>query len=178
MIDRKHTVVHSNDAFVSAAGAERFSNNIAAMIGYKPMPLLKYLWMYGTPLVCSVSLKKKLLHRITLFFFLIVKLAIALYFPFKGHHDISDPEIHTSEVQQLLRLSMVGLLHWLVSGLFISSADSNRHGLQTGPTKRDPLAGQWGLAVGIFFSYSVCSFKTLQNYCWFMNPHVKKYVIY
>ncbi|XP_075893083.1 sodium- and chloride-dependent GABA transporter 2-like isoform X2 [Nelusetta ayraudi] len=34
-------------------GAERFSNNIAAMIGYKPMPLLKYLWMYGTPLVCS-----------------------------------------------------------------------------------------------------------------------------
>lgn len=40
---------------------------------------------------------------------------------------------------------MVGLLPRLDSGLFISSADSNRHGLQSGPTKREPLAGQWGL---------------------------------
>lgn len=40
---------------VSVLGAERFSNNIADMIGYKPISLIKYFWMYGTPLICSVS---------------------------------------------------------------------------------------------------------------------------
>ncbi|KAI3369415.1 hypothetical protein L3Q82_007635 [Scortum barcoo] len=37
-------------------GAERFSDNIEDMIGYKPMSLIKYCWMYGTPLVCSGTL--------------------------------------------------------------------------------------------------------------------------
>lgn len=40
---------------VCMLGAGRFSDNIADMIGYKPLSLFKYLWMYGTPLVCSVS---------------------------------------------------------------------------------------------------------------------------
>ncbi|XP_033481687.1 sodium- and chloride-dependent GABA transporter 2 [Epinephelus lanceolatus] len=37
-------------------GAERFSDNIEDMIGYKPLSLIKYCWMYGTPLVCSATL--------------------------------------------------------------------------------------------------------------------------
>lgn len=37
-------------------GADRFSDNIEDMIGYKPLSLIKYCWMYGTPLICSVSL--------------------------------------------------------------------------------------------------------------------------
>ncbi|XP_060925138.1 sodium- and chloride-dependent GABA transporter 2-like [Limanda limanda] len=37
-------------------GAERFSNNIEDMIGYKPLSLFKFSWMYVTPLVCSGTL--------------------------------------------------------------------------------------------------------------------------
>ncbi|KAM8756604.1 sodium- and chloride-dependent GABA transporter 2-like [Acanthopagrus schlegelii] len=37
-------------------GAERFSDNIEDMIGYKPLSLIKYCWMYGTPLTCSGTL--------------------------------------------------------------------------------------------------------------------------
>uniref|UniRef100_UPI0037E9BB0E sodium- and chloride-dependent GABA transporter 2-like n=1 Tax=Semicossyphus pulcher TaxID=241346 RepID=UPI0037E9BB0E len=37
-------------------GAERFSDNIEDMIGYKPLSLIKYCWMYGTPLICSGTL--------------------------------------------------------------------------------------------------------------------------
>ena len=42
-------------SFVYVPGAERFSDNIEDMIGYKPLSLIKYCWMYGTPLTCSVS---------------------------------------------------------------------------------------------------------------------------
>ncbi|XP_023270040.1 sodium- and chloride-dependent GABA transporter 2-like isoform X2 [Seriola lalandi dorsalis] len=34
-------------------GAERFSDNIEDMIGYKPLSLIKYCWLYATPLICS-----------------------------------------------------------------------------------------------------------------------------
>ncbi|XP_053297056.1 solute carrier family 6 member 11a [Pleuronectes platessa] len=37
-------------------GAERFSNNIEDMIGYKPLSLFKFCWMYVTPLICSGTL--------------------------------------------------------------------------------------------------------------------------
>ncbi|XP_024915810.1 sodium- and chloride-dependent GABA transporter 2-like [Cynoglossus semilaevis] len=37
-------------------GAERFSSNIKDMIGYKPLSLIKYCWLYTTPLVCSGTL--------------------------------------------------------------------------------------------------------------------------
>lgn len=43
----------SCDVFVS--GAERFCDNIEDMIGYKPLSLIKYCWLYTTPLICSVS---------------------------------------------------------------------------------------------------------------------------
>uniref|UniRef100_A0A672YG34 Transporter n=1 Tax=Sphaeramia orbicularis TaxID=375764 RepID=A0A672YG34_9TELE len=34
-------------------GAERFSDNIEDMIGYKPLFLVKYCWQYVTPIICS-----------------------------------------------------------------------------------------------------------------------------
>uniref|UniRef100_A0A3Q2Y8P4 Transporter n=1 Tax=Hippocampus comes TaxID=109280 RepID=A0A3Q2Y8P4_HIPCM len=37
-------------------GAERFSDNIEDMIGYKPLPLIKYCWLYVTPVICSGTL--------------------------------------------------------------------------------------------------------------------------
>ncbi|XP_056885960.1 sodium- and chloride-dependent GABA transporter 2-like [Takifugu flavidus] len=37
-------------------GSERFCGNIADMIGYKPHALIKYSWMYGTPLTCIGTL--------------------------------------------------------------------------------------------------------------------------
>lgn len=39
----------------SPAGSDRFCGNIADMIGYKPHALIKYSWMYSTPLTCIVS---------------------------------------------------------------------------------------------------------------------------
>ncbi|XP_063766446.1 solute carrier family 6 member 11a [Eleginops maclovinus] len=37
-------------------GADRFCDNIQDMIGYKPISLLKYCWMYVTPVICSGTL--------------------------------------------------------------------------------------------------------------------------
>ncbi|KAK7886161.1 hypothetical protein WMY93_025782 [Mugilogobius chulae] len=37
-------------------GADRFLHNIEDMIGYPPVPVLKYCWMFITPLICGVSL--------------------------------------------------------------------------------------------------------------------------
>ncbi|KAI9533589.1 hypothetical protein NQZ68_021124 [Dissostichus eleginoides] len=47
-------------------GADRFYDNIEDMIGYKPFPVLKYCWMFITPLICwatmmyDLSIKKEL----------------------------------------------------------------------------------------------------------------------
>lgn len=71
-----------------------------------------------------------------------------ILFPFKGHTCVFAPEIHPPEVQQLLRVSVVGVLDRLVSGLVVSHDDSSDHGVQTGQRKRDSLAGQWWLLVG------------------------------
>ncbi|XP_054640148.1 solute carrier family 6 member 11a isoform X1 [Dunckerocampus dactyliophorus] len=37
-------------------GAERFSDNIKDMIGYKPLSLIKYCWLYVTPVICGGTL--------------------------------------------------------------------------------------------------------------------------
>ncbi|XP_030584968.1 sodium- and chloride-dependent GABA transporter 2-like [Archocentrus centrarchus] len=37
-------------------GADRFCTNIEGMIGYKPLSLIKYCWLYATPLICSGTL--------------------------------------------------------------------------------------------------------------------------
>uniref|UniRef100_A0A667WZF0 Transporter n=1 Tax=Myripristis murdjan TaxID=586833 RepID=A0A667WZF0_9TELE len=37
-------------------GAERFRENIEDMIGYKPSSLIKYCWLYATPLICTGTL--------------------------------------------------------------------------------------------------------------------------
>uniref|UniRef100_A0A3B3RPV9 Transporter n=1 Tax=Paramormyrops kingsleyae TaxID=1676925 RepID=A0A3B3RPV9_9TELE len=34
-------------------GANRLYNNIEDMIGYQPLPLIKYFWRYVTPLICA-----------------------------------------------------------------------------------------------------------------------------
>nr|XP_040030089.1 LOW QUALITY PROTEIN: sodium- and chloride-dependent betaine transporter-like [Gasterosteus aculeatus aculeatus] len=37
-------------------GADRFYDNIQDMIGYRPFPVLKYCWLFITPLICGVTL--------------------------------------------------------------------------------------------------------------------------
>ncbi|XP_008398863.1 sodium- and chloride-dependent GABA transporter 2-like isoform X2 [Poecilia reticulata] len=37
-------------------GADRFYDNIEDMIGYRPSPVLKYCWMFVTPLICVATL--------------------------------------------------------------------------------------------------------------------------
>ncbi|KAG5267998.1 hypothetical protein AALO_G00228300 [Alosa alosa] len=37
-------------------GADRFYDNIEDMIGYPPFPLLKYCWLFITPLICGATL--------------------------------------------------------------------------------------------------------------------------
>lgn len=36
-------------------GADRFLNNIEDMIGYSPIPVLKYCWLFITPFICGVT---------------------------------------------------------------------------------------------------------------------------
>ncbi|KAM6895740.1 sodium- and chloride-dependent betaine transporter-like [Xenentodon cancila] len=37
-------------------GADRFYDNIEDMIGYRPLPVLKYCWLFVTPLICGLTL--------------------------------------------------------------------------------------------------------------------------
>nr|XP_020455092.1 sodium- and chloride-dependent GABA transporter 2-like [Monopterus albus] len=37
-------------------GVDRFYDNIEDMIGYRPFPVLKYCWLFITPLICGVTL--------------------------------------------------------------------------------------------------------------------------
>uniref|UniRef100_A0A3Q2QZX0 Transporter n=1 Tax=Fundulus heteroclitus TaxID=8078 RepID=A0A3Q2QZX0_FUNHE len=37
-------------------GADRFYDNIEDMIGYRPSPVLKYCWMFVTPLICVLTM--------------------------------------------------------------------------------------------------------------------------
>ncbi|XP_073336416.1 sodium- and chloride-dependent betaine transporter-like [Pagrus major] len=37
-------------------GADRFYDNIEDMIGYRPFPVLKYCWLFITPLICGLML--------------------------------------------------------------------------------------------------------------------------
>ncbi|XP_037551722.1 sodium- and chloride-dependent GABA transporter 2 [Nematolebias whitei] len=37
-------------------GADRFYDNIEDMLGYRPLPLLKYCWMFVTPLICVLTM--------------------------------------------------------------------------------------------------------------------------
>lgn len=39
----------------SLPGADRFMDDVARMIGYQPLPYMKWCWSYITPLVCVVS---------------------------------------------------------------------------------------------------------------------------
>lgn len=36
-------------------GADRFMDDVARMIGYRPLPFMKWCWALVTPLVCVVS---------------------------------------------------------------------------------------------------------------------------
>ncbi|XP_020782356.2 sodium- and chloride-dependent betaine transporter-like [Boleophthalmus pectinirostris] len=37
-------------------GADRFFHNIEDMVGYPPVPVLKYCWMFITPFICGITL--------------------------------------------------------------------------------------------------------------------------
>lgn len=37
-------------------GADRFLDNIEDMVGYPPVPVFKYCWMFITPLICGITL--------------------------------------------------------------------------------------------------------------------------
>ena len=40
-----------------SAGADRFMDDVACMIGYRPCPWMKWCWSFFTPLVCMVREK-------------------------------------------------------------------------------------------------------------------------
>ncbi|XP_039524590.1 sodium- and chloride-dependent GABA transporter 2-like isoform X1 [Pimephales promelas] len=44
-------------------GANRFYDNIEDMIGYAPFPVLKYCWLFITPLICASTLLYSLLGK-------------------------------------------------------------------------------------------------------------------
>ncbi|XP_056133831.1 sodium- and chloride-dependent GABA transporter 2-like [Lampris incognitus] len=44
-------------------GADRFYDNIEDMIGYKPFPVLKYCWLFVTPIICIVTMVYDLMNQ-------------------------------------------------------------------------------------------------------------------
>lgn len=46
---------YHNKLVSSLPGADRFMDDVARMIGYQPLPYMKWCWSYITPLVCVVS---------------------------------------------------------------------------------------------------------------------------
>ncbi|XP_075967643.1 sodium- and chloride-dependent betaine transporter-like [Anarhichas minor] len=61
-------------------GADRFYDNIEDMIGYKPFPVLKYCWLFITPLICGVTLLYELVnsHRIIVYGYVIGNWGVVL----------------------------------------------------------------------------------------------------
>lgn len=47
-------------------GADRFMDDVARMIGYQPLPYMKWCWSYVTPLLCVVSLLQPLSQSVSL----------------------------------------------------------------------------------------------------------------
>uniref|UniRef100_A0A665VWU9 Transporter n=1 Tax=Echeneis naucrates TaxID=173247 RepID=A0A665VWU9_ECHNA len=48
-------------------GADRFYDNIEDMIGYRPFPVLKYCWMFITPLICGLKLLENITEMETIY---------------------------------------------------------------------------------------------------------------
>lgn len=115
--------------FASVQGAERFSDNIEDMIGYKPLSLIRYCWRFSTPLICSVRVHTPLKGALDLLFSPVISSHFSLV-PCTGHPRIPGPEIFSPEVQQLVRVPMVGILHRLVPGTVVPRTDSWDHGRQ------------------------------------------------
>lgn len=45
----------SSASLTLSKGADRFMDDVACMIGYRPLPYMKWCWSYITPVVCMVS---------------------------------------------------------------------------------------------------------------------------
>ncbi|XP_028286519.1 sodium- and chloride-dependent GABA transporter 2-like [Parambassis ranga] len=43
-------------------GADRFFDNIEDMIGHPPIPVLKYCWLFITPLICGLTMLYNMVH--------------------------------------------------------------------------------------------------------------------
>ncbi|XP_047431070.1 sodium- and chloride-dependent GABA transporter 2-like [Mugil cephalus] len=50
-------------------GADRFLDNIEDMIGYRPFPVLKYCWLFITPLICVITLLYDLAQKSPMFMY-------------------------------------------------------------------------------------------------------------
>ncbi|KAM8739730.1 sodium- and chloride-dependent betaine transporter-like [Acanthopagrus schlegelii] len=48
-------------------GVDRFCDNIEDMIGYRPFPVLKYCWLFITPLICGLMMLYSLTERMYLY---------------------------------------------------------------------------------------------------------------
>lgn len=56
-IKQPHDLMHyqQHHLLCDLSGADRFMDDVARMIGYQPLPYMKWCWSYITPFVCVVS---------------------------------------------------------------------------------------------------------------------------
>lgn len=56
----------SQHPYITLSGADRFMDDVARMIGYQPLPYMKWCWSYITPFVCVVRATSFFLNKLYL----------------------------------------------------------------------------------------------------------------
>lgn len=130
----------SHYLYVIPVGADRFMDDVARMIGYQPLPYMKWCWSYITPLVCVVS--------VVLYGFLqVLQLTtgkqlkhLCLYI---GSVPLPRGELQAPDLQHSVHIPLVGWSAWLGIGFILHALYPSNYSLQASALQRIFAGGQY-----------------------------------
>lgn len=121
------------------SGADRFMDDVARMIGYQPLPYMKWCWSYITPFVCVVSAALCVFSPPAL-----PSICEQLiYFVPVGSVPVPRGELQAPEIQQCVYLPLVGWSPWLGTGPVLHALYPCHRSLQTTTLQRLFAGGQY-----------------------------------
>lgn len=119
------------------SGADRFMDDVARMIGYQPLPYMKWCWSYITPFVCVVSVAPYV-------FCLCLPVANAWhFFVHIGSVPVPRGELQAPNLQHSVYLPRVGWSAWLGAGPVLHALYPSHRPLQTAALQRISAGGQY-----------------------------------